>query len=180
MAVETAAVSEDTSGGEDASVIFARRFILVSLVYFVIGAFVMGDSYLLPAPYTDNTFATSFVSDIYTTSYVHIMVLGWASFAIIGLIYYAVPKLADKPLHSRRLGSLHFWITNIFVPVGIVYIASLSFYAGSLLQGGMAADQLFNTPVVIASIVIIEGILVPIGIIAQGLFAYNIYKTMKR
>ena len=173
------AVTGETSAGEDASVKLARRFILVSLVYFVIGAFVMGDSYLLPAPYTDGTYATSFVSDIYTTSYVHIMVLGWASFAIIGMIYYAVPKMAGRPLHSRRLGSVHFWITNIFVPAGIVFVASLSFYLGSLVQGGTTASQLFSMPEVIVSLILLEGILVPVGIIAQGLFAYNVYRTMK-
>ena len=119
------------------------------------------------------------MSDIYTTSYVHIMVLGWASFAIIGMIYYAVPKMAGRPLHSRRLGSVHFWITNIFVPAGIVFVASLSFYLGSLVQGGTTASQLFSMPVVIVSLILLEGVLVPVGIIAQGLFAYNVYRTMK-
>ncbi len=79
----------------------AFNFIRVSIVYFLIGAFWMGAGETVPRPQAD------FASIVYDWGMTHIMTLGWASFAIIGAIYYLVPKAAERDLHSIRLGKIY-------------------------------------------------------------------------
>ncbi|MBX3197887.1 MAG: cytochrome-c oxidase, cbb3-type subunit I [Labilithrix sp.] len=42
--------------------------------------------------------------------HVHSGALGWNGFMAAGMFYFLVPRLAGRPLYSRRLADLHFWI----------------------------------------------------------------------
>jgi cytochrome c oxidase cbb3-type subunit 1 len=150
------------------------RFIQISLVYFIIGAVWMGlgPTPVLPSP------SQALASQVYDTARVHVMVLGWASFALIGVLYYLVPKMKGKEeVHSKTLASIHFWITNIALPLGIVVSTYVSFVVDSLLNSGVSEAAVFQTPP--ASTLLMTFLLVfIIGLIAQLSFVYNIYKTL--
>jgi cbb3-type cytochrome oxidase subunit 1 len=150
------------------------RFIQISLVYFIIGAVWMGlgPTPVLPSP------SQALASQVYDTARVHVMVLGWASFALIGVLYYLVPKMKGKEeVHSKTLASIHFWITNIALPLGIVVSTYASFVVDSLLNSGVSEAAVFQTPP--ASTLLMTFLLVfIIGLIAQLSFVYNIYKTL--
>ncbi len=45
----------------------------------------------------------------------HILVLGWALFAVIGIIYQLFPKASET-----ILAKVHFWLHNIGLPIMIV------------------------------------------------------------
>jgi cytochrome c oxidase cbb3-type subunit 1 len=152
----------------------AVRFIQVSLVYFIIGAVWMG---LGPTPFLPSP-SQALASEVYDTARVHVMVLGWASFALIGVLYYLVPKIRGKEeIHSKKLASIHFWITNIALPLGIVVTTYVSFVIDSLLNSGVGEAAVFQTPPA-STLLMTFLLLFVIGLIAQLIFVYNIYKTL--
>jgi cbb3-type cytochrome oxidase subunit 1 len=84
----------------------------------------------------------------------HINLLGWASLAIMGVVYHVYPAAA-----KTRLANIHFWIHNIALPVFMVGL-------GFALTGHEAA-----MPVTIAG-----ALTVAIGILV---FVVNIFMTIR-
>ncbi|MCG8528352.1 MAG: cytochrome-c oxidase, cbb3-type subunit I [Opitutales bacterium] len=64
--------------------------------------------------------------------HVHSGTLGWNGFMAAGMIYWLVPRLWKRPLHSQALANFHFWIGMIGI---LLYIASM-WFAG-ITQGVM-------------------------------------------
>jgi len=50
----------------------------------------------------------------------HINLLGWASLAIMGVIYHLHPQAAET-----RLARIHFWVHNIALPVFMLGLAMM-------------------------------------------------------
>jgi hypothetical protein len=118
----------------------SARFIKVAAVYLVVGVtmgIVMG-------------IAHEFVL---APVHAHINLLGWATLAIIGVIYHAYPAAG-----ATRLAAVHFWIHNTALPVFMVGL-------GFALTGHEAF-----LPVAIAG-----ALGVAIGIVV---FAVNIWRTV--
>jgi cbb3-type cytochrome oxidase subunit 1 len=90
----------------------------------------------------------------YAPVHAHINLLGWASLALISLIYHVYPEAAQT-----KLAQLHFWLHNIGVPV---FMVSLFF----LLSGHPLASRG----------VAIGGIATLIGI---QMFAINLLRTLR-
>ncbi len=53
----------------------------------------------------------------------NMMIFGFVGSALLGSIYYYVPHLARKPLHSRGLGRVAVWLWNLTVASGTVTLA---------------------------------------------------------
>ena len=83
----------------------------------------------------------------------HINLLGWATLAIMGVVYHAYPAAG-----ATRLAAVHFWIHNVALPVFMVGL-------GFTLTGHDAF-----LPVTISG-----ALAVAIGIIV---FAINIWRTV--
>jgi cytochrome c oxidase cbb3-type subunit I len=49
--------------------------------------------------------------------YMHNAVGMWFTFLAIGITYYALPKLLNRPIYSYALGVLGFWTNLIFYPI---------------------------------------------------------------
>ena len=84
----------------------------------------------------------------------HVNLLGWASLAIMGVVYHVYPAAG-----ATRLARVHFWIHNIALPVFMVGL-------GFALTGHEAA-----MPVTIAG-----ALTVAIGILV---FVVNIFMTIR-
>ena len=116
-------------------------WIKIAAVYFVIGVVwgiymgASGDHSLFPV-------------------HAHINLLGWASLALIGLIYRQFPEIANT-----TLARIQFWLHNLGLPVLLVLLAGL-------LRGNAALDPLVG----IASVVV--------GL-AVVLFAVNIFRNLR-
>ena len=90
------------------------KFIRIAVVYLLIGAIVglaMG------------------MSQQFTLApvHAHLLLLGWASMALAGLIYHLYPVAG-----TTRLARIHFWVHNLALPVFMVSL-------GMLLTGTEAA-----------------------------------------
>ena len=57
----------------------------------------------------------------------HLLLLGWASMALAGIVYHLYPAAA-----TTRLARIHFWLHNLALPVFMVGL-------GMLLSGRQAA-----------------------------------------
>jgi len=68
----------------------------------------------------------------WTISHVHGGALGWNGFLTFGMIYWLVPKLYGKPVFSKKLMNVHFWIGFLGI---LIYM--LSMYISALTQGLM-------------------------------------------
>lgn len=97
---------------------------------------------------------------------------------MIGVLYYLVPRMRGKEeVHSKRLASIHFWVTNIALPLAIVVTTYVSFVLDSLLNSGVSEANVFQTPPA-STLLMVFLLLFVVGVIAQLTFVYNIYKTL--
>jgi cytochrome c oxidase cbb3-type subunit I len=46
--------------------------------------------------------------------YMHNVLMLWFSGAALGIVFYFIPKLAGRPLHSRQLALFAFWLLAVF------------------------------------------------------------------
>lgn len=77
----------------------AQRFIKIAVVYLVIGA-----CFGLGMGITQNF--------TLTPVHAHLLLLGWASLALAGIVYHLYPRAAQS-----KLASVHFWLHNLGLPV---------------------------------------------------------------
>lgn len=101
--------------GEEA-IYLGARFIKVAVIYFVLGTvigLVMG--------------ATSLLG--YTSAHAHVNLVGWASLAVIGLIYKAYPEAGET-----KLANTQFWLHNIGLPI---LILSMIFFPNDMENLGI-------------------------------------------
>lgn len=117
------------------------KFLKISVVYFVIG--------VLIGMYMSMTEKFTF-----TPVHVHIILLGWMSMALAGLIYVAFPTAAQT-----TMAKVHFWLHNISLPIMMIGLAFL-------VSGAKNA-----TPAVATG-----GTLLVLGVIV---FAINIFKNVR-
>ena len=83
------------------------RFLQIAVVYLVLGATLglyMGLSEVF----------------VYAPVHAHLLLLGWASMALAGIIYHLYPAAA-----TTRLARIHFWGHNVLLPVFMVALALL-------------------------------------------------------
>ena len=105
------------------------RFLKIAVVYLFIGA-VMGLAMGLSQQFT------------LAPVHAHLLLLGWASFALVGLVYHLYPAAAET-----RLARIHFWLHNLGLPVFMVAL-------GMLLTGHPSAGPLVG----ISALVVILGL----------------------
>jgi len=68
-------------------------------------------------------------------AHVHGGALGWNGFLTFGMIYWLIPRLYGRELHSVKLATAHFWLGLLGI---LTYI--LSMYFSGLTQGLMLLD----------------------------------------
>jgi cytochrome c oxidase cbb3-type subunit 1/cytochrome c oxidase cbb3-type subunit I/II len=66
----------------------------------------------------------------WVVAHAHIGVLGFAGMIALGGIYYVLPKILDRPLYSRFLADLQYWLVLIGV-VGFTVVLTIA----GLIQG---------------------------------------------
>ena len=118
----------------------AHRFIKIAVLYLALGVsmgVVMGMTHVFT----------------FTPVHAHLNLLGWASLALVGLVYHAYPQAAET-----RLATIHFWLHNVGLPPLMISLA--------LMLAGHAA---FEPVVGISSLVVAAGVMV---------FVVNVWKSL--
>jgi cbb3-type cytochrome oxidase subunit 1 len=57
---------------------------------------------------------------IYRPAHVHMNLLGFVTMMIYGVGYHVIPRFFGHPLHSRRLGGVHWWLSNAGLALMVV------------------------------------------------------------
>ena len=156
---------------QDYSAKVAGNFVLASLVYLFIGITWMGPgSFLFPSP-SGNAGAA------FDTARWHLVIIGFIGFSIMGLLYNAAPRIGGRPLHSPRLARIHFWLSNILLPIAIALeVIAVSAYADTINSSATLDPSTFPPGLLVSFIAII--VLLVAGVLSQVPFAYNMYKTI--
>lgn len=91
----------------------------------------------------------------YAPVHAHVQLLGWASMALVGLIYDRFPRAGGS-----RLGMAHFWLHNLALPIamGALWL---------LMSGNMA----------VRPILLVGEVGTALGL---GLFTANVQMTLRR
>jgi hypothetical protein len=87
----------------------ATRFIKIAVLYLALGV-TLGVVMGMLQKFT------------FTPVHAHLNLLGWASLALIGLVYHAYPLAAET-----RLARIHFWVHNLGLPplmIGLAFLLS--------------------------------------------------------
>lgn len=125
---------------------FVRRFIKAALVWLGLGV-TLGVA-----------MAAHPLWIIYRPAHVHMNLLGFVTMMIYGVSYHVVPRFFGHPLHSAKLGAIHWWLAN----VGL---------AGMVVGFVMAPHFGQKSIPVLAS----GGVLSALGAFA---FIYNVWRTI--
>lgn len=106
-------------------------------------------------------------------AHTHVNLLGWVEMAIFGAVYYIIPRLVKRPIHSLKLVKVHFWMHN-FGLIGMVV-----FFTAAGVAGGMASVT--ATPeqveVVVRPFLATMGIFGTLVLLANFVWAYNLFRT---
>ena len=68
----------------------------------------------------------------WTIGHVHSGALGWVAMISIGSMYYLIPRLFGREIHSVKLIEIHFWASTIGV---VLYVVSM--WVSGIMQGLM-------------------------------------------
>ena len=68
----------------------------------------------------------------WTIGHVHSGALGWVAMITIGSMYFVIPKLFGREVHSLKLVETHFWVATIGI---VLYISSM--WISGIMQGLM-------------------------------------------
>ena len=117
------------------------RFLKIAVVYLVIGT-LLGFAMGLTQKF------------VLVPVHAHVLLLGWASLALAGLVYHLYPAAS-----TTRLARFHFWLHNIGLPLFMVGL-------GFLLTGTESVFLL----VLVSAIAVIVGVM---------LFAANVLLNIK-
>ena len=101
------------------------RFLIVSISFYGMSTFEG------PMMAIKTVNALSHYTD-WTIGHVHSGALGWVAMISMGSMYYLIPRLFGRELHSLKLVEVHFWIATIGV---VLYITSM--WVSGIMQGLM-------------------------------------------
>ncbi len=116
---------------------FVKRFIVMSIVYLgistILGVVMLSNQSML---------AIKFVHS-------HLNMLGWVSMMIYGVGYHVLPRFMGRPLYSRTIGEIQFYLANIgLVAMLLFYILNTYSPAGiyqtlTVISGAIEALSIF-------------------------------------
>jgi cytochrome c oxidase cbb3-type subunit I/II len=118
--------------------------------------------------------------------HVHAGTLGWNGFMAAGMIYWLVPRLWNRPLHSVSLANLHFWLGTVGI---LLYVAAM--WTSGITQGYMLGattehGTILAYPNFLDTLTTIKPMLL-MRVIGGGLYltgfiilAYNVWQTVRR
>jgi len=117
--------------------------------------------------------------------HVHAGALGWNGFMAAGMIYWLVPRLWNRPLHSTSLANIHFWLglVGILLYVSAMWVSGITqgLMLNATAEGGtvLAYPNFLDTLNAIRPLMalrIVGGGLYLVGFLILG---YNVFRTIK-
>ncbi len=106
-------------------------------------------------------------------AHTHINLLGWVEMAIFASVYYIIPRLVKRPIYSVRLVKVHFWTHNLGL-IGMVVFFTVAGVIGGNASLSMTPQEV---EMLVRPWLAAMGIFGTLVLIANGIWAYNIFRT---
>ena len=116
--------------------------------------------------------------------HVHGGTLGWNGFMAAGMIYWLLPRLWSRPLHSISLANLHFWLgtVGILLYVGAMWTSGITqgVMLNATTEGGtlLAYPNFLDTLNTIRPMMLMRVIGGSLYLVGWFLLIYNLWKTI--
>ncbi|HYP16702.1 MAG TPA: cytochrome-c oxidase, cbb3-type subunit I [Opitutus sp.] len=117
--------------------------------------------------------------------HVHAGALGWNGFMAAGMIYWLLPRLWNKPLHSVPLANVHFWIGTFGILLYVAAMWTSGITQGLMLnattEGGtvLAYPNFVDTLNTIRPMMLMRVIGGGLYLLGWALLAYNMWRTLR-
>jgi cbb3-type cytochrome oxidase subunit 1 len=111
-------------------------------------------------------------------AHAHINLVGGVTTGLMGLFYYVLPRLLNRPIYSQLLAGTSFWFSAIGVGTFYISLVILGLIEGNLVQAGMTYAQALEAVGPIHHVLIMTGAM----LMGFGYWTYiiNIYLTVFR
>lgn len=90
-------------------------------------------------------------------AHAHINLVGGVTVGMMGLFYYVLPKLIERPIYSTTLATMSFWFSMLGVFVFFTSLVILGIIEGNMIHSGMTYGQALEAVGPIHHIMIISG-----------------------
>ena len=90
-------------------------------------------------------------------AHAHINLVGGVTVGMMGLFYYVLPKLVNRPIYSTVLATMSFWFSMLGVFVFFTSLVILGIIEGNMIHSGMTYGQALEAVGSIHHIMIITG-----------------------
>jgi len=116
--------------------------------------------------------------------HVHGGTLGWNGFMAAGMIYWLLPRLWNKPLHSVPLANLHFWLgtVGILLYVGAMWTSGITqgVMLNATTEGGtvLAYPNFLDTLNTIRPMMLMRVIGGTLYLVGWFILIFNLWKTI--
>jgi cytochrome c oxidase cbb3-type subunit 1 len=109
-------------------------------------------------------------------AHAHINLVGGVTTGLMGLFYYVLPRLLNRPVYSPTLAATSFWFSAIGVGTFYCSLVILGLIEGNLMHAGMTYAQALEAVGPIHHVLIITGAI----LMGLGYWTYitNIYLTV--
>jgi cytochrome c oxidase cbb3-type subunit I/II len=118
-------------------------------------------------------------------AHVHAGALGWNGFMAAGMVYWLVPRLWSKPLHSTSLANLHFWIgtVGILLYIGAMWTSGITqgYMLSATTENGtvLAYPNFMDTVATIKPLMLMRVIGGSLYLVGFIMMAYNVWQTVR-
>ena len=109
-------------------------------------------------------------------AHAHINLVGGVTMGMMGLFYYVLPRILQRPIYSATLSEVSFWLSTIGVGIFFCSLVILGVIEGNMVHAGMTYPQALEAVGPIHHILIVTGgMLMGFG---YWTFIANVYLTV--
>ena len=121
----------------------------------------------------------------WTIGHVHSAALGWNGFMTAGMIYWLVPRLWNRRLHSNQLALMHFWLgmVGILLYVAAMWVSGITqgLMLSATREGGtvLAYPNFLDAVTSTRWLMHLRALGGALYLAGFGLMAWNLYRTLR-
>ena len=90
-------------------------------------------------------------------AHAHINLVGGVTMGMMGLFYYVLPRLLERPPYSALLSEASFWLSSIGVGVFFTSLVILGLIEGNMVHAGMTYPQAIEAVGPLHHVLIVTG-----------------------
>jgi len=93
-------------------------------------------------------------------AHAHINLVGGVTVGMMGIFYYIIPKLINRPIYSLTLATMSFWFSMIGVTIFFTSLIILGVIEGNMIHSGMTYGQALEAVGPMHHIMIVTGAMI--------------------